>query len=146
MLTPAGGELPERRGRELLERRGVQLGNYLNADRRRPGTRRSRPASLRAWRLGSRTPVPRPALRRHDRRRAAPRGALARPDPSALAIQITAFHDTGASNGPTEAMNNMIKRVKCVAYGFRNFAKYRVRALLYAGRPDWSLLPVVRPR
>ena len=32
MLTPAGGELPERRGRELLERRGVQLGNYLNAD------------------------------------------------------------------------------------------------------------------
>jgi hypothetical protein len=34
MLTPAGGELPERRGRELLERRGVQLGNYLNADNR----------------------------------------------------------------------------------------------------------------
>ena len=33
MITPAGGELPERRGRELLERRGVQLGNYLNADR-----------------------------------------------------------------------------------------------------------------
>ena len=32
MLTPAGGELPERRSRELLERRGVQLGNYLNAD------------------------------------------------------------------------------------------------------------------
>jgi hypothetical protein len=34
MLTPAGGELPERRGGELLERRGVQLGNYLNADMR----------------------------------------------------------------------------------------------------------------
>ena len=33
MITPAGGELPERRGRELLERRGVQLGNYLNADK-----------------------------------------------------------------------------------------------------------------
>lgn len=61
-------------------------------------------------------------------------------------LEITAFHDTGASNGPTEAMNNMIKRVKRVAYGFRNFANYRVRALLYAGRPDWSLLPVVRPR
>jgi DNA replication protein DnaC len=32
MLTPAGRELPERRGGELLERRSVRLGNYLNAD------------------------------------------------------------------------------------------------------------------
>jgi hypothetical protein len=43
MLTPAGGELPERRGGELLERRGVQLGNYLNAD-----TRPGRPSVLRS--------------------------------------------------------------------------------------------------
>lgn len=61
-------------------------------------------------------------------------------------LEIVAFHDTGASNGPTEAMNNMIKRVKRAAFGFRNFANYRIRALLYAGRPDWSLLQSVTPR
>ena len=61
-------------------------------------------------------------------------------------LEITAFHRTGASNGPTEAMNNMIKRVKRAAFGFSNFANYRIRALLYAGRPDWSLLPAITPR
>ena len=44
------------------------------------------------------------------------------------------------SNGPTEAINNLIKRVKRVAFGFRRFAHYRIRALLYAGRPNWDLL------
>lgn len=47
------------------------------------------------------------------------------------------------SNGPTEAMNNLIKRVKRAAFGFRSFRSYRVRALLYAGRPDWSLLGLI---
>ena len=42
--------------------------------------------------------------------------------------------------GPTEAMNNLIKRVKRVAFGFTSFRTYRIRALLYAGKPDWSLL------
>ena len=44
------------------------------------------------------------------------------------------------SNGPTEALNSLIKRVKRVGYGFRNFRNYRVRALLYAGKPSWRLL------
>ena len=50
------------------------------------------------------------------------------------------------SNGPTEAANNLIKRVKRVAFGFRRFAHYRIRALLYAGRPSWELLAAVTPR
>ncbi|MCY4632815.1 MAG: transposase, partial [bacterium] len=50
------------------------------------------------------------------------------------------------SNGPTEAINNLIKRVKRVAFGFRRFAHYRIRALLYAGRPNWALLATVTPR
>ena len=37
-------------------------------------------------------------------------------------------------------MNNLIKRVKRVAFGFTSFRTYRIRALLYAGKPDWSLL------
>jgi transposase len=62
------------------------------------------------------------------------------------ADQIAAWHRARVSNGPTEAINNLIKRVKRVAFGFRRFAHYRIRALLYAGRPNWDLLPTVTPR
>ena len=30
--------------------------------------------------------------------------------------------------------------MKRTAFGFRRFEHYRIRALLYAGRPNWSLL------
>ena len=60
--------------------------------------------------------------------------------------QIAAWHQAHVSNGPTEAANNLIKRVKRVAFGFRRFANYRIRALLYAGRPNWDLLATVTPR
>jgi transposase len=60
-------------------------------------------------------------------------------------LPITAWHGCSFTNGPTEAVNNLIKRVKRVAFGFRRFANYRVRALLYAGKPDWSLLEKVTP-
>lgn len=54
--------------------------------------------------------------------------------------KIWNYHLARVSNGPTEALNNLIKRVKRVGYGFRNFRNYRVRALLYAGKPNWRLL------
>ncbi len=60
--------------------------------------------------------------------------------------QIAAWHRAHVSNGPTEAVNNLIKRVKRVAFGFRRFANYRIRSLLYAGRPNWELLATVTPR
>jgi transposase len=60
--------------------------------------------------------------------------------------EIAAWHRAQVSNGPTEAVNNLVKRVKRAAFGFRAFRNYRVRSLLYAGKPDWSLLPVIRPR
>ena len=44
------------------------------------------------------------------------------------------------TNGPTEALNNLIKRIKRAAFGFRNFANYRIRALLYAGHPTGTYL------
>ena len=59
--------------------------------------------------------------------------------------QIAAWHQAHVSNGPTEAINNLIKRVKRVAFGFTNFAHYRIRALLYAGRPNWELLATITP-
>lgn len=60
--------------------------------------------------------------------------------------EIVAWHRSHATNGPTEAVNNLIKRVKRAAFGFRSFRSFRVRALLYAGKPNWSLLKTVTPR
>jgi len=54
--------------------------------------------------------------------------------------QILAWHTTGASNGPAEAMNLLIKKVKRVGHGFRRFANYRLRVLLYTGAPNWTHL------
>ena len=48
--------------------------------------------------------------------------------------EILAFHATdGCSNGPTEAINLLVKKVKRVGHGFRNFANYRLRLLLHCG-------------
>ena len=60
--------------------------------------------------------------------------------------QIAAWHQAHVSNGPTEAANNLIKRIKRVAFGFTRFRNYRIRVLLYAGRPNWDLLPTITPR
>jgi len=62
------------------------------------------------------------------------------------AEQIAAWHHAHVTNGPTEAANNLITRVKRVAFGFRRFAHHRIRALLYAGHPNWELLATVTPR
>jgi transposase len=51
--------------------------------------------------------------------------------------KIANYHLARISNGPTEALNNLIKRI---GFGFRNFENYRIRALLYAGRPNWRVL------
>jgi transposase len=48
--------------------------------------------------------------------------------------EILAWHATGGcSNGPTEAVNLLIKQVKRVGHGFRNFTNYRLRLLLHCG-------------
>jgi transposase len=54
--------------------------------------------------------------------------------------QILDWHTTGASNGPAEAMNLLIKKIKRVGHGFRSFTNYRVRVLLYTGAPNWAHL------
>ncbi len=47
--------------------------------------------------------------------------------------EILAHHATGASNGPTEALNLLVKKVKRVGHGHRSFAHYRLRLLLHCG-------------
>ena len=50
--------------------------------------------------------------------------------------EILAWHATeGCSNGPTEAMNLLIKKVKRVDHGFRSFTNYRLRLLCTAASP-----------
>jgi transposase len=43
-------------------------------------------------------------------------------------------------------MNNLIKRVKRAAFGFRRFRNYRIRTLLYAGKLNWNVLAAITPR
>ena len=59
--------------------------------------------------------------------------------------EIAAWHQAHVSNGPTEAANNLIKVVKRIAFGFTSFRNYRIRTLLYAGRPNWDLLATITP-
>jgi transposase len=58
--------------------------------------------------------------------------------------ELLAYFDTGGvSNGPTEAVNGLIKKVKRVGHGYRNFNNYRLRLLLHCGT-DWNT-PIVTP-
>jgi transposase len=56
--------------------------------------------------------------------------------------EILNHHTTGASNGPTEGLNLLVKKVKRAGHGFRSFANCRLRILLHAGGVDW---PASRP-
>ena len=63
--------------------------------------------------------------------------------------EILEHHRTGASNGPTEALNLCVKRVKRCGQGFRRFEHYRLRVLLHAGGvcwPDRPCPPRIRTR
>ena len=55
--------------------------------------------------------------------------------------EILAYHDTGASNGPTEGLNLCVKKVKRCGHGFRRFEHYRIRVLLHTGGINWPARP-----
>lgn len=55
------------------------------------------------------------------------------------------FRTGRASNGPTEGINLLIKKIKRVGHGFRNFDNYRLRLLLHAGI-KWQTPPTTRVR
>lgn len=59
--------------------------------------------------------------------------------------EILAHHRTGASNGPTEAMNLLVKKIKRAGHGFRSFKNYRLRLLLHCG-VTWDTAPTARMR
>lgn len=55
--------------------------------------------------------------------------------------EILARHDTGASNGPTEGLNLLVKKVKRCGHGFKRFEHYRLRVLLHTGGITWTERP-----
>jgi transposase len=60
---------------------------------------------------------------------------------------LTYFDTDRVSNGPTEAMNLLIEKIRRVRHGYRNFDNYRLRLLLYCGI-NWQtpLTPRIRTR
>jgi len=44
-----------------------------------------------------------------------------------------------------QTANNLAKLIKRVSFGITNFDHYRIRVLLYAGKPDWTLLDTITP-
>jgi len=60
--------------------------------------------------------------------------------------QIIAWHLSNVRNGPTDAVNNLVKRAKRAAVGFRRFRHRRIRALLHASNDNRSLLDTIAPR
>jgi transposase len=60
---------------------------------------------------------------------------------------ILRWHRTGLTNATTEGTNLIVKNIKRLGFGFRNFDNYRLRLLLRCGAP-WQHHPVasIRPR
>jgi transposase len=60
---------------------------------------------------------------------------------------ILRWHRTGLTNAATEGTNLVVKNIKRLGFGFRNFENYRLRLLLRCGT-SWQTRPVasIRPR
>ncbi|WP_267617362.1 ISL3 family transposase [Gordonia bronchialis] len=48
--------------------------------------------------------------------------------------EILAYFDTGASNGPVEAINGRLEHLRGIALGFRNLNHYILRSLIHSGQ------------
>ena len=55
--------------------------------------------------------------------------------------EILNYHHTELTNAATEGTNLLIKKIKRVGHGFRNFDNYRLRLLLHCG-VSWKPRPV----
>jgi transposase len=75
------------------------------------------------------------------------------PELSRLARTIDRWHDEvlanhrtgGASNGPTEAINLLIEKIRRLGHGYRNYNNYRRRLPLGCGL-RWAPIPTYRIR
>lgn len=56
-----------------------------------------------------------------------------------IQVEITplSHHRTGASNGPTDGLNLLVKKVKRCGHGSKSFDNCRLRVLLHTGGVTW---------
>lgn len=47
---------------------------------------------------------------------------------------ILAYFDIGASNGPVEAINGRLERLRGIALGFRSLDHYNLRSPIHSGQ------------
>ena len=61
--------------------------------------------------------------------------------------EITTWHMAGIRDGPTEAVDNRVKRVERSAIGSASFRRRTIEPLLYVGEPngDHPVHPAIRP-
>jgi hypothetical protein len=59
---------------------------------------------------------------------------------------ILRWHHTGLTNATTEGTNLIVKNIKRLGFGFRNFENYRLRLLLRCGAPWRACCTDVAPR
>src|SRR5690606_28270715 len=60
--------------------------------------------------------------------------------------EYLAYFDTNrASNGPTEAINLLIEKIRRIGHGYRRFDHYRLRLLLHCGT-EWPTITTPRIR
>jgi hypothetical protein len=60
-----------------------------------------------------------------------------------------AFHNANLSALVASGLVDLSGRhtnVRRAAFGFTSFRNYRIRSLLYAGKPNWDLLATITPR
>src|SRR5438128_12487553 len=73
-----------------------------------------------------------------------------RPTTAGLLASHRLHHDGHPLRGHTPdrgcPSNRVRPSIKRVAFGFTRFRNYRIRVLLYAGKPNWDLLATIRPR
>lgn len=59
--------------------------------------------------------------------------------------EICAWHQAQVSNGPDRGHQQPDQGHQAHRVRFRRFRNYRLRVLLYAGRPNWDLLATLNP-
>ncbi len=87
-----------------------------------------------------------PAERRSARPQLPTGGALAGPDVASLARPHRRLARSTRDQRTDRSDEQPHQTDQPHGFGFRRLRHYRLRALLYAGRPNWALLATVTPR
>jgi transposase len=74
------------------------------------------------------------------------RGTVSRPDPHAMEAPDRRLAHRSRHQRSHRSSQQLGQAGQGAAFGFTSFRNYRIRSLLYAGKPDWALLATIKPR